>query len=276
MPKFIYLFIITGLFSLFPEISSALEPEEILVIANNNASKSRVLATYYMKRREIPDNNLCMVRISDQETCKRVEYITKIAIPVRKYLKQIDPQRNKIRCLVVMYGLPLRIVPQNKDTNNNSDKIAGDKVASLDSELMLIYLEEDYPIGGWIPNPYFIGFKDQELSIEKEKVLLVSRLDGPTDIIVKRIIDDSIDTEKKGLQGKAYFDARWTDPGKKELTGYKLYDRSIHLAAKSVEKNITMDTILNDTDALFKRNSCPQAALYCGWYSLAKYVVNIK
>jgi len=29
---------------------------------------------------------------------------------------------------------------------------------------------------------------------------------------------------------------------------------------------------LEDTDKLFQPGACPQAALYCGWYSLARYV----
>ena len=49
------------------------------------------------------------------------------------------------------------------------------------------------------------------------KAMLVSRLDGPSEKIVRSIIDDSLFAENEGLRGKAYFDARWPDPGNKEL-----------------------------------------------------------
>ena len=33
-----------------------------------------------------------------------------------------------------------------------------------------------------------------------------------------------------------------------------------------------MTVVVNDKPELFKPGECPDAALYCGWYSLAKYV----
>jgi uncharacterized protein (TIGR03790 family) len=101
---------------------------------------------------------------------------------------------------------------------------------------------------------------------------MVSRLDGPTPKIVKRIIDDSIDTEKKGLTGKAYIDARWRDPGKKQVSGYTFYDRSLHRAAEVIRKSSRMPVTLESTSKLFAEGQCKSAALYCGWYHLAHYI----
>jgi hypothetical protein len=70
---------------------------------------------------------------------------------------------------------------------------------------------------------------------------MVARLDGPDEGIVRRIIEQSLEAEKTGLKGIAYFDARWPRPGeeqtKKMDTGYGFYDRSIHLAAERVKKS---------------------------------------
>jgi uncharacterized protein (TIGR03790 family) len=148
-----------------------------------------------------------------------------------------------------------------------------DQRASFDSELALV-LRDDYPLSGWVPNPFFVGYRNENLS--RENILLVSRLDGPTDQIVKRIIDDSIEIEKTGLEGSAYFDARWKRPAenqnKKPKIDYGFYDRSIHLAAERVAKSGRLPVVVNDKSELFKAGECPDAALYCGWYSLAKYV----
>lgn len=263
--------------ALLPYNSKALEPVEILVIVNSNVKSSLELAAYYMAKRKIPLENVAKLQVAENENIARMEYIVKIAIPVRKYVNQIDLKNQKIRCLVIMYGLPLRIVDsetggRTKSTNQTNEVLA-DKNASLDSELALVLLEEHYPPGGWIPNPYFLGFKGQKLDIEKEKVLMVSRLDGPTPQIVKRIIDDSIFAETYGIRGKAYFDARWHDPGNdKKLSGYAYYDRSIHHAANHVKQNTNLSVFLDDRQELFGEASCPNAALYCGWYSLAKYI----
>ena len=106
-----------------------------------------------------------------------------------------------------------------------------------------------------------------------KKVIVVSRLDGPSEEIVRRIIDDSLQAEKEGLQGKAYFDARWPDPGDKEVKGgYGFYDRAIHKTARLVEKSKRMEVVIDSQEKLFQPGECPDAALYCGWYSLAHYV----
>ena len=60
---------------------------------------------------------------------------------------------------------------------------------------------------------------------------MTSRLDGANETIVKRIINDSIEAEKTGLKGTAYFDARWKNPGKRKVSGYGFYDQSIHRAS---------------------------------------------
>jgi uncharacterized protein (TIGR03790 family) len=102
--------------------------------------------------------------------------------------------------------------------------------------------------------------------------MLVSRLDGPSEEIVRRIIDDSLQAEKEGLRGKAYFDARWTDPGSRKLSGGAFYDRAIHKAAGLVEKSKGIEVVIDSKQKLFQLGECPDAALYCGWYSLAHYV----
>ena len=51
-----------------------------------------------------------------------------------------------------------------------------------------------------------------------------------------------------------------------------LYDQSIHRAAAHLAKKNLIKVKKNDTGALFQPGECPDAALYCGWYSLAIYV----
>ena len=311
--KWVLLLLAAVLCSL-PLPGSALEPNEILVIANKNAARSVGLAHYYMQRRNIPPANLVELWISDKEWCSRKDYEERAVYKIRKHLREKDPN-NQIRCLVTMYGVPLKIRPpvmttqekkQVEDLSKNR-KILNDRIkalddsqkeqadglrkelktvekritvltrndqrASFDSELALV-LRGDYSLSGWIINPFFIGFKNKKLS--RETILLVSRLDGPTDKIVKRIIDDSIETERSGLAGSAYFDARWKRPGKNPNPNakidYAFYDRSIYAAAQLVAKSEKMSVVVNEKSDLFKPGECPDAALYCGWYSLAKYI----
>jgi uncharacterized protein (TIGR03790 family) len=44
------------------------------------------------------------------------------------------------------------------------------------------------------------------------------------------------------------------------------------MAAEAVRKSGSLRVVLNDSKALFQAGDCPDAALYCGWHSLARYV----
>jgi uncharacterized protein (TIGR03790 family) len=295
---------------------SALEPHEIIVLANRNASQSVGLAKYYMEKRGVPKNNLLQLWITDKELCERDDYEKKIVTPVRKFLKEKDPM-GVIRCILAMYGLPLKLAPPKMTKEENSElkrlekrkvdligrlkdmqadekeqikilkselkgvkKIISvlkkeDERSSLDSEIALV-LEQNYKLSGWVPNPYFLGYRGKKIKNMPRKALMVSRLDGPSAEIVRRIIDDSISTEKTGLKGTAYFDARYTRPKveskARSRSGPTLYDHSLYLAADHVEKTGRMPVVVNSKSELFQPGECPGAALYCGWYSLARYV----
>jgi uncharacterized protein (TIGR03790 family) len=298
-----------------------LAPENVVVVANKMAWQSVELAKYYMEKRNIPSNNLIMLKAPSEEECSRDDYEKYIASPVRAFLKENDPEGNKFLCLVTLYGIPLRVRPPEltskekkelselhkqysslRDQINKLEQLKNDQRlkdlkeeevkikrqidimrkefqgAAVDSELALVR-EDPYTLEGWLPNKFFLGFRGKEIKNLPQKVILVSRLDGPSEAIVRRIIDDSLKTEKEGLQGKAYFDARWPDqgdkpasPSVKEVPGYAFYDKAIHNAAHLVEKSRRMPVVLDSQEALFQPGQCPDAALYCGWYSLAHYV----
>jgi uncharacterized protein (TIGR03790 family) len=295
-------------------VGFALEPAEILVLANRNAPKSVELAHYYMQKRNIPQGRLLQLRLAEGETCGREEYDQRVVAAVRKYLKERDPGR-QIRCILNMYGIPLKVRPpkisadESKEVRNlerEQDKLKAqlkqmgeqegeqakavkrelDKIgmqvshlkktnqgASLDSEIALV-LRENYSLSGWIPNPFFAGYRGKDIREKRDDVFIVSRLDGPSPEIVKRVIDQSVEVEEKGIKGTAYFDARWPRPKEDEKveSAYKFYDRSIHKAAELIRKSGRMPVVLNDKEELFQSGECPHAALYCGWYSLGKYI----
>lgn len=153
--------------------------------------------------------------------------------------------------------------------------------ASFDSELSLVYWPDGYELLRWQPN-YLRGSYDNSQLRKAFPTLMVARLDGPDLKTAKRLIDDAIAVEKAGgLTGKAYIDARGltTLEGPPHEPGsYPDYDRALLVTAKGLEglKNESdeprFEVTLNDEAELFTPGQCPDAALYCGWYSLGKYV----
>ena len=247
---------------LSPIAARALTPDEVLVVANRNAAKSLGIASFYMRQRGIPKENRVLVWVTDHETCTREDYNRKIAPPVRRFLAA----HPNIRAIATIFGLPIRIAPQPGDTGKQTTG------AALDSELALV-MNGEYALRFWQPNPFYYGFKNRPGPIPKENVMMVGRLDGPDAATVKRMIQDSITAEKKGLYGKAYIDARWiAPPAGKKLTGYALYDASLHHTADFLKKKRGMSVVLNDSQDLFRPGTAPNTALYCGWYALTNYI----
>jgi uncharacterized protein (TIGR03790 family) len=305
--------VINTLQLLSPPLLLALSPGDLLIVSNRSVPESAQLARYYMKRRNVPPGNNLPLKTSSGEQISRKEFDQEIASPLRDFIKKNDPDGNRFKCIVLMYGMPLRILPSGlsedgkshlvelrKSSEDLSDRIkafgTGNEKqvkalreelsakqrqirvisissdgASVDSEIALV-MENHYSLAGWLPNRFFAGFRGKEISGMPQKVMLVSRLDGSSEAVVRRIIDDSMEVENSGLAGKAYFDARWPEKDEKNPTPYQTYDRAIHNTAHILRKNNKMPVVLDEQEKLFQPGEAPDAAFYCGWYSLAKYV----
>ena len=236
-------------------------------------------------------------------------YEKQLAEPIRKRL--FTPGAGKqIRCLLTTYCVPIKVggrgllegkedklqqlrklVEQERNRierlNNNPGKSASQKEnanrklkqleseidriigketgASVDSELSMV-LFGNYELYRWRPN--ILKNNTAYLSLN---TLMVCRLDGPHEDIIKGLIDKAITAEKTGLKGVAYIDSRGIGSDRNRYSpGY--FDQSLlDLAALiRLRKNIAVQE--ERTEKLFGAGECPRTALYCGWYSLKKYI----
>jgi uncharacterized protein (TIGR03790 family) len=148
-----------------------------------------------------------------------------------------------------------------------------ESTASIDSELMLMWWD-NYPLARWVVNPLYWQFADRQRA-GAPPVMMTCRLDGPSPVIAKRLVQDAVQVEKNGgLKGKVYIDARGIpfDRAKdRSGTGYGGYDESFREAAKLLKNVAKMDVTLDDQEAVFPPRSCPDCALYGGWYALQNY-----
>ncbi len=273
---FVLFFLVVGKCCFLPSFAGAIPPKEVLVIANKRVEESVALAKYYLKRRNIPEENLLVLVTSEKEEIDRTEYERWIRQPVAEKLERLNKEKKsrgelKISTIVTIYGLPLKIRADLSEGGKGKLKQKTTR-AAVDSELALV-LVDDYPLSGWIANPYFLPNINKKTELSKNDVLLVSRLDAPSPQIVRRMIDDGLIVEKTGLKGVGYFDARGIADDEKSARlrgGYGRYDYSLLRAARVVEEK--MAVVVDKDSALFPLHSCPEAALYCGWYSLGHYI----
>ena len=111
--RFIILIFFSSILSFFacrPD-SYALTADELLIVANSAVPESVDLARYYMLKRNVPQNNLLVVRTSAKEQIERNDYDRQIARPVGKFLEENDPEGKRFKCITLMYGMPLRVLP---------------------------------------------------------------------------------------------------------------------------------------------------------------------
>lgn len=141
----------------------------------------------------------------------------------------------------------------------------------FDSELALALWDNAYPRGNWVLNPHNIETYATTQRVPATfvpKSVLVARLDGLTPQAVETMILTTLKTEAAGLDGKFYLDAR----GMHGTDAYAVYDADIRKTADWMKAHASIETLLDDNPGLLDAKDAPNAALYCGWYSLNKYV----
>jgi uncharacterized protein (TIGR03790 family) len=293
---------------LFCSIAAALEPNEILVIVNKDILASEDLGQYYCQRRNVPKENVLALSLGKNlaDSISRDDYDRNIAGPIRERLTDQKPGQ-PIRCLLTTYGVPYKVGPrgplkekqeqlkqlettagqyekQLKDSQPvdvnaiirkelgrvkaEIDWISGrETAASVDNELSLV-LFGPYELYRWLPNQLNRHSRRTEDSI---LTVMVSRLDGPSPQIARGLIDKAIYAEKAGLHGFAYIDSRGI-PDDKQPGSFGSFDQKLRNLAVLLRFRTTLRVREERTEKLFEPHSCPKTAIYCGWYSLKKYI----
>jgi uncharacterized protein (TIGR03790 family) len=243
-----------------------------VVVFNSADPVSTGLATYYAKRRAIPADNVIGLTAPLTSEITRAEFLGTIARPLREIfvrrgwwtLSGDRVVQGKIRYVVLMKGMPLKIRSVGEGVIPRTDQpapIGTRDEASVDSELAAFGLG-NVPTAGVIPNPYYRRFTPILEAALEPGLLLVCRLDAPTEITVRAMIDDAIMAERDGLWGWAYVDSRNITTG-----GYAEGDAWLgHAANQMREKGIP---VLWDKapETLPAGYPVTDAATYYGWYA---------
>ncbi len=281
-------------------VASSAEARVTVVLFNSASPGSRELADYYAKARGIPADRVVGLECPDGEEILRSEFNGSIAWPLRQIFTErgwwklrpgqeadFEVERNTIRFLVVMRGLPLKIkadppppplptpppiptpyvaprpgatpTPRPKPTPPPSPQPMEREEASVDAELAILGVFGKPP-QGLIPNPYFRSFTPF-LEFNMASLMLVGRLDAATPETVRRMIDDALAVEKTGLHGAVYVDARGILSG-----GYQQGD--LWLDAVAIDSRARGLPVLRDRVEATFRTGYPMrdAAWYYGWY----------
>ncbi len=254
--------------------ASPLLPGQVAVVYNSNVPESQELAELYALLRNIPPTQIVGIPTTEKATIDRATFESQIRQPLaKKFTKEKWwtmgkdqngvrlPIASRIKCIALMKGMPLRISrsPLPEGESKDTRQFNENNEAAVDSELSLMGVH-GYHLGGFIPNPYF----NQDIPAVQSPasyLIMVGRLDAKNYDQCKRIILDSIDTEKEGLWGRTYLDFS------KKGGAFAIGDQWIDEIAKAsiAAGHPTITDRMSDTFVTnYPMTDC---ALYFGWYA---------
>jgi uncharacterized protein (TIGR03790 family) len=300
--------LIVSFILLYCTAAGALQPEEILVVVNGDIEQSVQLGQYYCQKRNVSEKNILSLSLGTQltDSISRGDFDVKIAEPIRKRLAKEDAGK-PFKCLLMTYGTPYKVGPRGQlkdkqerflqlkaDINQCEIKLAvatdaGEKAkinkeiktaqqeldwitgretnASVDSELSMVK-SGSYKLYRWQPNQLY---RLSNYPADLVTTIMVSRLDGPTPEIARGLLEKALSAERTGLHGTVYIDSRGLKDDKK-AGSFGNFDQQVRDTAILFRFLTKLEVKEERTEKLFEPNSCPRTAIYCGWYSLKKYV----
>jgi uncharacterized protein (TIGR03790 family) len=225
--------VLVGFVTTAGALRAADEAARVIILANRDDPDSVRLAHYYAEKRAVPVENILSFPMPRSETINREEFVTTIWQPLedelirRQWLdgvgttltdglgrRKVAVHGHHISYLVVCRGVPLRIFhnPAWLEQDPNAKKLQVElhtNQAGVDSELALLPMGNP-AISAFVPNPLFRN--DHPSAVDLNRVLKITRLDGPSYAIAAGLVDLALAAEQSGLLGRAYVDLNGLNP----------------------------------------------------------------
>lgn len=260
------------------------EAATVLVVYNKTEPRSEAVARHYAARRGVPEKNLCALECPNREEITRAEFNNTILKPIRHFVQErgllhytglpraegggrrLAATLSRLQYVVLCYGVPLKIAPDfhpviPPEMKNLRAEFKID-AAAVDSELAVLPLP-DQPTLSFVPNPLYKKTFAQTPGWN-QRLLCVTRLDGPGAEIAQRLVDDAMEAERVGLHGRGFFDLRGIAD---RNHSYKLGDDWIRAAANLFEAT-GWEVVVDEKEAVFgEAVDATSCAVYTGWYA---------
>jgi uncharacterized protein (TIGR03790 family) len=111
--------------SAFTPAARALTAEELLLVVNSKVPESRKLAEFYASQRQVPAGRICALDLPfPQEDLSPAIFDAQVLPKVRAFLSE-NGLKDKVKCLVTFWGVPLRI--QHRQNTPAENQELGDR-----------------------------------------------------------------------------------------------------------------------------------------------------
>jgi uncharacterized protein (TIGR03790 family) len=284
----------------------ALEPNEILIIANGNHMESAAIAQYYCGRRGVPTDNILTLPLGTElsYTITRANYEKQLASPIRERLLSLGTG-GQIKCLLTTYGVPIKVegrgpledqenklkqlkklAEQEKNkieqlNNRDSGESAKQngkhnlKLLQIQSKIGRITGEET---GASVDSELsMVLFSNYELYRWQPNILKNNLPDLSFNSLMVCRLDGPGARIVKGLVNKAIAAEKMGLKGiayidsrgiAEDRNSYSTgyYDQSLRELAAFTRLWTKLTVKEERTEKLFTAGACPRTAIYCGWY----------
>ncbi|MBI2919742.1 MAG: TIGR03790 family protein [Planctomycetes bacterium] len=231
----------------------AVDPaKHVIVLVNDAVPESVEIGKHYCEMRKVPEANVLHLNVTKAETTTWLDFREKILKPFTEFVAKFP----ELLYVVPTYGVPLRISVEKSD---KTDQYGLGNSACVDAELALA-LQPDHEIEAWINNPLMAAAR--HITTE-DRFLLISRLDGPTPAIARKLVDKAVYAETYGPEGKAFLDTR----GMRDDGGsYGTTDEEMRRTILVWEKHkIPYED--EDTETEVDISTIKNCLFYWGWYT---------
>ena len=193
---------------LLAAVASALTPQQVVVVYNEQSPLSKNAALRYAEVRSIPQENMVGLKLSPQNL-SRENYSRLVEQPLLKVAEERGWRlasavsrggKKDIYALLLMPDCPLRV---GRIPGTQKEKPQLKSSATLDAELAL--LGARYPLPGTISNPSFEG--SRRFCETPPAALSVCRIDAPDAETIMRMIEEPAQVERQGLWGWVVVDS---------------------------------------------------------------------
>ena len=262
--------------SLPAQTNSALA-EEMVIVVNRNDPDSLSIGQHYARQRGISESRIVHLTAPIKETISITEYANTVANPLLNALlenewvtgvksgskdvygrERLSVSIHSIPFVVLIKGVPLRITHDPlliEESSANLPMQFRVNNGSVDGEIALLLAPPRTSMTALVPNPYFE--KSSISSTDANRLLRVTRLDGPTKANVMNLIDRTLIAEEIGLMGRAYIDT-----GGPHAKG----DEWIRAAGDIAEAAFFDIDYETSKRAMNHRDRLDAPAIYMGWY----------
>ena len=297
---------------LFGPVCFALEPEEILIIANENHSDSVAIAQHYCSKRGVPTENILTLPLGTElsYTITRANYEKQMAEPIRERLLSLGTGGH-IKCLLTTNGVPVKVGGRGP-LEGKADKLKQLQKLAEQEKGKIEQLEKGSLAKSAIPKEKAkrklallqseigrITGKETGASVDSELSMVLSN-----NYELYRWQPNILKNNTLGLNFNTLMVCRLDGPGMRivkglvnkaitaEKTGLKgiayidsrgiaedrnpystgYYDQSLRELAAFTRLRTELTVKEERTEKLFTAGACPRTAIYCGWYSLKTYI----